>query len=637
MGYEKFLYYWDYLGYYDSWKVFILNLQFDFVAAIKSLLHSIRDADYNLSSIFFIEPLAFFSNSRRTYILGISLLYLLPVVLLFSYCCRLFCSFKSKYCTCVILILAVTFVPFFGPTLRGYPDISGLIPIIGVIILLCKVDFSKQVSRYSLLVGALLWCPFLLRRWYAYTIISLYLSLPIFSYCLHNKSNYFDFSKIRIILLNFFVSGIVTLLLALSFQYKLLLRIITTNYSDIYSAYSSSLLRSVFSTFDFLGYFNCSLALISVCLVFLWGTYRQKLFLLFILFNLLFSFFCFTRTQSPGIQHVLPFSLEFLFIIALGIICVIEKYKFETSAVIFSVLFILMQFISLSPFFSLNNLFNIFPAYCKPLVLNRYDNYISFVRTLDNIVTSDKFVCFASSGLLNDSMLFYADNYRLFNKIASTSQVDKRDLMPINSFYKKYAVVTSVNQTHLRPEDQLVITVPNSKIINGIGIGKAYKKVGEPVYLAYNLETFLYEKFREFTEEEITDLLHEFYNRYPEWEQYYDQSVLKTVLSVYEIEKGDVFGGISFSDQNVLHTHPGDNSPEHFCMKNYGISSLNVRSTNTQCNIDDDILFRLNNNEFRIKHGMSQNIDVRNMTDLDIIVSKNMSSGCDSLDIYLEK
>lgn len=124
-------------------------------------------------------------------------------------------------------------------TLRGFPDIAGLVPILGTILFVLSTDMREKITfKNMLILGVLLWLPFALRRWYAYSIVVLYLTLPFFNFFIHTLNERKQFKQFVNICIQFFGAGCVSLLLLVIFQKRLFLRVITTDYSHLYSAYA---------------------------------------------------------------------------------------------------------------------------------------------------------------------------------------------------------------------------------------------------------------------------------------------------------------------------------------------------------------------------------------------------------------
>ena len=188
---EQSIYFWDFNGYWRSWENFLLLLKDKPNDVMNSILSSVMSDDYNILPI--VIP-ALFSDinisSRLLFIELLNLLYLVPVIYLFHILCI---NFTEKNRTDHILWHLTTlftplfFVSFWAPSLKGYPDISGLIFVLASVILSSKINFSGKVRfAFPVLLGIILWGPFLFRRWYAFTVVSLYFSIPILNYYIFN-------------------------------------------------------------------------------------------------------------------------------------------------------------------------------------------------------------------------------------------------------------------------------------------------------------------------------------------------------------------------------------------------------------------------------------------------------------------
>ena len=326
IAHEQNIYYWDFNGYWRMWEEFCATFPNEPINSIRTVFHSIRHDDYNslpvaITSWFYLFNLP----SRLSYITSLAVMYLFPTVILFHLLCKRFSDNHSFGWLLLSCILPLTFVAFWAPTLKGYPDISGLIPIIAALLYVSSSDFGDKVKiKKALVTGLLLWSPFLLRRWYAYTVVSLYISLPVLNYFLYNNAKH-SFGRVAIIIKNFFVAGIFSVLLTLIFQGALIKRVIATDYATIYSAYQSSLSHSIENLYNDIGLYLFPFVIIGLLSIFRSKDRNDKILIIFSAFNLVFSFFLFTRTQSPGVQHCLPFALWALIIATLGLKIVIAS------------------------------------------------------------------------------------------------------------------------------------------------------------------------------------------------------------------------------------------------------------------------------------------------------------------------
>jgi len=265
VGIEHNIYFWDSNGYWRFWQQFGSNLFVEPANAFLKLASSIKNDDYNLlpvaiTSVFYMIG----GEDRLAYILSLSIMYLLPVTILFSMLLIHFSEKRTFYWKVITLIFPAKLVAFWAHTLRGYPNIAGLIFIIFSVIYSIKIDLSVKLDiQKAIVLGALLWAPFLLRRWYAYTIVSLYISLPLLNYYLY-KNNENSFKKLINIAIFFFASIISTVLLDAFMQLNLLLRIANPDYSFIYSAYQSSIELSFYNILHDIGLYLLPLFFFSI-------------------------------------------------------------------------------------------------------------------------------------------------------------------------------------------------------------------------------------------------------------------------------------------------------------------------------------------------------------------------------------
>ena len=179
---ENQAYTWDSRFYWVVWNEYTGLLHDSFSQWLASIKYSVYSADYNPLPVIALIPFNYLPiGNREAYILGVYILYFLP----FAYIAmRLFATaagVDNKYQPYIFVFLA-SFIPFVTPTLRGYPDIIGMIPLSLCCLILFKVNILKyQGARFVLLaiaMGVLLWLPFAFRRWYAYSVVSLFVTLP---------------------------------------------------------------------------------------------------------------------------------------------------------------------------------------------------------------------------------------------------------------------------------------------------------------------------------------------------------------------------------------------------------------------------------------------------------------------------
>ena len=493
---EDNIYYWDFKEYYV--KFFYLSNLFhtNIYLLIDQCRSSIADDDYNLSSVILPSLFSPLGTNRLNYIYYIYILYCIPSVVFIS---KLLSKNKSIFYCAFIFATVVLYTPFLAPILRGYPDICGILPFIIFLLYFFNSDIHTRINFKSMImIGAILYIPFLFRRWYIYNIFSFYTSFFVVNILWHRKKHY-----IINIICNIAISGITTLLLMFAFQYFLLLRIIETDYTYNYSAYSGTLLTSITNICD--RFPLIFLLMFFVSCIFLIAK-KDKLGI-FCLMSIIILISTFIKMQDFDVHHFLPVSMLFI------IILLWQIYYIKSEKIALFVLF----FVSIISFVNFQSTF--FNKYTVPFVTQKYkllplkhNNYCSLLNLCNKIISLNsvkyaKISFFSSSDILNESMIETIIGNGI---IRNTSQVDRRDGIAIDSLFSQYVIITDNSQTHLGGNNQRVITIPNEKIFNHIGIGKSYKRLSGPYALSNNCSAYIYEKIKTFDNDEISDYLSSF-------------------------------------------------------------------------------------------------------------------------------
>jgi hypothetical protein len=565
------IYTWDSKGYWVMFMDYGALLCKAPLHGLNVVLDGVRTNDYNpLPAVLLLPFYLFFGGGRAAYISGLVLFYLFPACLLALYLFKKIVPIAGRsglWFSAPFFFTVFLFMPFWGPTLRGLPDMIGMIPLIAAVLMITSVDFSsKLLFRRAVVLGLLLWAPFLLRRWYAYSIVTLYLTLPVLGFFLH-PSRELSLSRLaagRNLVLNFFVAGITSIFMALVFQGKLISRILTTDYTQIYSGYHG--------TFDYSLWGLCLDNGLLIVILAAWGLFfglryqrRTAVFTLFLAANLVISFLLFIRTQSPGIHHLIPFSFWILMLCLLGLFGVLVYLQGTSLAKPFVLLSVAgMSLIFLSSLFKLPvNLSGslLLPAPCYPQRLDRIDNYYRMVKVLEHLTAKgERLAVFSSNGILSDDLLSTLSERRLDSHLIFSSQVDSRDGLRLGPFTARYVLVADPVQFHLRPEVQRVVGIPARLLLSGQGIGRAYRKLDYDFHLHDGVHAYLFEKTRPFTRLEIIGLLKEFYHFYPEWKTEYENGLAVSFLTA-EISLGDVWGRFELADDRRIFAHPGQSRP----------------------------------------------------------------------------
>lgn len=639
---EQNIYFWDSNGYWRFWQQFSEGVSKNPTGSLLTLIHSIRNDDYNLlpvaiTSLFYIVG----GGDRVIYIFSIASVYLFPVVLLFSLLLTQTTKDISLSWKILTLALPMTFVAFWSPTLRGYPDICGLAFIIYAVYFSNKHDFSLKLDiRKAVFFGVVMLAPFLLRRWYAYTVVSLYLSLPVLNYYFH-KDDRHSLAKVRKIIAFFLFSGLTSVFVSVIFQWSLLKRIASTDYSFIYSAYQSSVKTSLINVAHDIGYYLIPFFVASIIMSICKKKNKKDYVVIFSAFNLFFSFFIFTKTQSPGLQHCLPFALWMLVASMLGLHNLMSKLKGKHSERIITclVLFACVLIGKASLFDRSNSSFDKYlPTKYLPMRLDNYDNYLRLSSDIKGMLhDGDRLTVLSSSSVLNDNMLDTLSDNKLSQYIAGASQVDLRDGLNLQSIMSKYFIVADPIQTHLSPSGQQVITIPADEILKNYGIGKAFEKIGSGYALDNGVTAYIYKKVRPLTSEEITTFISRYYVSYPQWKGVYDTGFFVPFMTG-KITLGDVWGRLDLESDGNIYAHPGENNPTSIVWTVHGIKSLKISSIKNKCENADgvDVVISDSRGEevsSHVENNGHANLDIYKFNNklASLTISKHGNPSCDSI------
>ncbi len=649
---EKTIYVWDFRNYWNQWQNYGNLITKNFFRWFVNNEHEIRNADYNPSSISFLFPFyLILGPGRFAYISGLTMVYLSLLGFLISLFLKQLYD-NSQRVFIFTLILATLFVPFWRPTLRGYPDIIGLLPLLGSVLLVINASFSVNFSvRKSLWLGFLLWAAFLFRRWYAYTIVSLYITLPVLVFFYDrlktkNVAGIKVLTQVRNIALTFTTSAITTVLFSYAFQSGLIKRIIRTDYSVAYSAYQAPFLVSLKNTLTGIGYYILPVVLLSILYALIFPYRKKSLISLFALANLVISFFLFTRTQSPGIQHMLPFAMWIFIITMIGLNDLIVFLN-KKGPIIAGVIVVLSVFILI------NNLYRtgpkiptainaILPDKNYSLKLDNIDHYQELVDVLTSLTRNgDQFAVLSSSFTLSGDQLDSLSQGVLSKTIFYISEMDLRDKLRIKPFTVKYLVVADPVQLLRYDKGQKVVQLPALALLNHQGIGNAYKKLPYDFILANNVHAYIYEKMRAFTPEEIDGLFNQFIAIYPDWRDELYAGLGYEYLTA-EASLGDTWGRFDFIDAQTLTGHPGANRPTVIKF-HWRPDHLVIRSVSKTCPDADGVVVTLDDaagqaQTAKIPNGGSHAFEIKNFKRdaIRMTLDKGLNIDCDLVTITKE-
>ena len=516
---EEPVYYWDFAAYFNGFNQYGALLAESPLQWLSQLRSSIARDDYSAAILVPLMPFhVFFGGSRLSYIAGIVTVYLVPTALFIgrmSYQ-EATSETSSSQSWPAVWIAAFLYTPFWAATLRGLPDIAGCLALSAATYFLWKSRFlTREPVINGIRVGISLWLAFVLRRWYAYAVLGITISAAFF--CLFQVAKDRDFPALRKAALGgvcaiFTIAGA-----ALAFQQPLILKILGTSYGDIYSGYKTGLVSQIDQLGSRLSYVNWLMITVGLYI----SVIRRNSFSLFCALASALTFFLFTRTQDPDRHHSMSMFLWLFPAYAQAVVAIVSlpalRSRWSTVAIA-----IVAGSAYLGTFFPIGRqlLSPVSYVFAREATLPLHlDNLPEYRRLIDDLVREmrpeDRFSVFASGAVMNDSLLYEMDK-DLYPRIEWSCQVDSRDRFWPGALKSRYIVVTDPPVTHLQSGAQICVTIPDHDIVEGKGIGAAYKRIAA-YELSDDVKGYLYEQVRPVSKTEIDALYSEFRKKYPGW------------------------------------------------------------------------------------------------------------------------
>ncbi|WP_298048851.1 hypothetical protein [uncultured Cardiobacterium sp.] len=529
VGLEQDIYFWDYAR---SWRLYFQSgelLKQDFFIFLQQTGSSIYAQDYNNLSSALLLPFYFIlpqGDNRFTFILAISLLYLIPTVLLICHLIRQNTAGFGNREWLLCFWLTTSFLPFWKPIMRGYTDIAGMIPILFCLFYTFKYDLSEKISfKHVLVIGISLWISFVLRRWYAYTIIAMYLVLP----CMNLWANASSLElkvKIRHLLINYGSAASITFTCIFIFQQNLFQSILYNDYKEAYSAYRFPWQMNIEQATSYFGYLFIGIGILSWLLSVLLVPRSRKLLVGTAMIGVI-SYVGFYRSVSPDMHHFIPMGAWLL----LPILVCFSAYfrKIRNTILQNSILFIVL---TLGFLVQANSLFPInislhkrlLPSTAYPLYLENYDNYTKLVNFLQEKLFKENkdnayFSIVSADFNMNYSLFASIAKQPLVNFMILNPDIDLRDGLPIDTLYAKYLVTTYPAGTYL-PSGQENVKIISHLLLRKEGIGQHYREVAR-FKIDGGTDAIVYEKVSPISRESAIHYIKQFLSLYPKWEKIY--------------------------------------------------------------------------------------------------------------------
>lgn len=528
---EKYIYFWDYYHYWAKYQDLGGLLVRSPLKALSDIVQTIRNDDYNLLPVFFLMPFrVLFGEDRLGYILGIATVYFFPAAVVAAMLVEKSAPRQSGRSLVAWGIALTTFLLFpqnWIPVLFGFPDVAGVAVIGAILLLVGRKPFEEQGFRSLLLLSALLAFMIMLRRWYAYWVVSFFFALSAERIVTLFPRHRFRFREYLPVLKHVIATGILSTGIFFIAASPIAKRMVSTDYAEMYSAYktTAAIIPFVRDVCGHLGLFASLLFVVALVVNTMQS--RTQALSLFLLFHVIGVVFFFSRVQNFSPQHyylIIP-----SMILAISVFMVTMAGALRTSAAK-AVFFALYLAVLAAQFWIVFGK----PAYIDGMAqwvsadrhppLQRHD-LNEMHRLLDALkervrVGEDIVYVVASSVIINDDILrnacrSFGYERNFCGSIPGASHIDKRDGFPQSFLYARWVVVANPVQYHLSSEGQRIVGVLTDEMTHPRSIGLSYEKEPGDFLLDNNVRVSVYKKVKSPDPSAVQDIQQRFLSYYP--------------------------------------------------------------------------------------------------------------------------
>ena len=503
------VYYWDTNIYWSSSTM--LAGQSLGLGQLRLVVESVITQEYNYLLSFPLSlVMRVLGTNRYVFLFATVNLYVLPALL-----GMLVLGRRSKYGG-ILLCCATPMLLYTA--LTGFVDVAAAGA--GIWAFLIYTDESRPQAARGILTGGLLTLVFLLRRYFFFFTVSF--GIAAFLALLIRRSQWKSFLTMAVTGVGF------SLFFGQSFVVS---QVLSANYADTYSAYDQGRWIDLVMLCRYYGYVMLAVAL--VCVVFLLLRSKSRYGALLCLCQPALCLFLFTRIQSHGQQHLLLYLPAFCFALAGGMELLPERRSVRWAPCALALCTLGSSFLPRPQPSHPSEIAVPDPLPAFTYVPGQRTDLAQLVALrvyMDSLSAEEQKTAavLASSFTFNSSI--YDNTLRSLNisqsggpatSIIYFATVDKRDGFSWNALTADYLIVADPVQTHLGADNQHILTVLAQPVLDGTGIGTAYRQLDQSFPLEDGVTVYVYERTRDITREEYQAISDTLVSLYPDYAQQY--------------------------------------------------------------------------------------------------------------------
>jgi hypothetical protein len=534
---ERYVYGWDSALWWWYYQHLGSLLGTHPLRAAFEVIQSARQEDYSMVLVLFLTPFQLlFGSGRVPFVLAAVTMYVFPaaiLVALVSYKIRAELVDHGLVRTMMVGLPTFLLLPaVWSPILLGSPDLAGVVVICAILLIYLSRPLVDQPFSTLITIGILCALLILVRRWYAYWVVSFFLAAVVTEISTGRGSYPATVPRRPRSIRNLAVVGttaVVTFFLAAT---PLAMRMVSLDYVDMYSTMKTykgvwpTVAHAAWGFYWYMGPLISLLFLAGVVNGLARRASRDVFVLLLVQFVAIVVLL--TRVLDFDLHHY-SLLIPFIVIAIAGLVSDLAGHaKARPGGPVIVTIYILV----LAGQFALVFIPAVAPYLSAVPFLTRYRQAplqrgdLAELKQLVSAVAADlegndaTAYVVASSPLLNDDLLRNA--CRQFghpdatcDRIARTSHWDRRDGLPGDLFTARYVVLATPVQYHRPPEHQRVIGIPADAILRGRGIGSAFQALPGEFVLDRGVHVVLYERKRPLEQAELQSIEKQFLDLYP--------------------------------------------------------------------------------------------------------------------------
>jgi len=522
---ESFIAYWDFSGFWRNTLLFKAMLDRSISEAMTNVYQSILNSEYNYVSEWFLYPLIrIIGDTYPRYVISVYLTYMIPANLLL-YLSLLYLEEKGSFTQGTARFIALVIMTFGSnlyPLIQGYIGSAGLAIIIALTLLMIDHAYDELNIGLSAATGFYLLLLLVIRRWYAYWIVSFFIAWLLRYLLLDARKK--GIPGLKGFLLNYAACGGTALGLLLLCFFQLFHTITTYDYSSAYSV--MQLGGPLYITVHFIEWYGIIPVLLMICgLCADWHDAEQRTIHLCLLVQILLCIILFNRVQVFGSHHYYIISIPCLFLIMDGILWLSRRFR-EKVVIPFCAVSVVICFnFTQTTVFShlpLESVYQVTESLTsRPLPYLRINQDKSQIISLANYLNAvsgdyQYIYVLASSEKFNDDMLrnaFLPDDLIGVRNLLKSSAYDERDGISSSFFQDYYVIVCDPVQIQFTEDKQRCVTVLADFMLHDSRVS-SYYKVAKELTLASGVKLKVFQRIEQVPNsirQEISDQLKSYY------------------------------------------------------------------------------------------------------------------------------